>query len=46
MLQNEHTKLQTLFQSVQAQESANVQRVRELIIAGHGQFDNRFQPRP
>ena len=46
MLQNEHTKLQVLYQSVQAQEEANAQRVRELTIAGHGQFDIRFQPRP
>jgi len=46
MLQNEHTKLQVLYQGVQAQDWANAQRVRELTIAGHGQFANRFQPRP
>jgi type IV secretion system protein VirB5 len=46
MLQNEHTKLQVLYQGVQAQEWANAQRVRELTIAGHGQFANRFQPQP
>src|SRR5215472_3528787 len=38
MLQNEHTKLQVLNQSVQAQDLANTQRVRELTVAGHGQF--------
>lgn len=46
MLQNEHTKLADLYQSVQAQAWANAQRARELAIAGHGQFDTRFQPRP
>jgi type IV secretion system protein VirB5 len=46
MLQNEHTKLQVLYQGVQAQDWANAQRVRELAIAGHGQFDTRFQPQP
>jgi type IV secretion system protein VirB5 len=46
MLQNEHTKLQVLYQGVQAQDWANAQRVRELAIAGHGQFDSRFQPQP
>ena len=46
MLQNEHTKLQVLYQGVQAQDWANAQRVRELTIAGHGQFANRFQPQP
>ena len=46
MLQNEHTKLQVLYQAVQAQDWANAQRVRELIVAGHGQFANRFQPQP
>ena len=46
MLQNEHTKLQVLYQGVQADQWANAQRLRELAIAGHGQFDSRFQPRP
>ena len=46
MLQNEHTKLQVLYQGAQAQDLANSQSVRELTIAGHGQFQNRFQPRP
>jgi type IV secretion system protein VirB5 len=46
MLQDEQTKLQVLYQGVQAQEWANAQRTRELSIAGHGQFDTRFQPHP
>jgi len=46
MLQNEHTKLQVLYQCVQAQDLANAQSVRELTVAGHGQFQSRFQPQP
>ena len=46
MLQNEHTKLQVLHQGVEAQDLANAQSVRELTIAGHGQFQNRFMPQP
>jgi type IV secretion system protein VirB5 len=46
MLQNEHTKLQVLYQGVEAEDLANAQRVRELTIAGHGQFENRFRPQP
>jgi type IV secretion system protein VirB5 len=46
MLQDEQTKLQVLYQGVQAQEWSNAQRARELSIAGHGQFDSRFQPHP
>jgi type IV secretion system protein VirB5 len=46
MLQNEHTKLQVLYQGVEAQDWANAQRARELTVAGHGQFANRFQPQP
>jgi type IV secretion system protein VirB5 len=44
MLQNEHTKLQVLYQSVQAQQWADAQRARELTVSGHGQFAGRFQP--
>lgn len=44
MLQNERTKLQDLYQGVQADQWTNVQRTRELIVAGHGQFSSRFQP--
>ncbi len=46
MLLNEQTKLQLLYQSAQAEERANAQRMREEIIAGHGRFDQRFQPVP
>lgn len=46
MLQDEQTKLQVLYQGVEAQERTNAQRARELSIAGHGQFDSRFQPHP
>ncbi len=46
MLQNEQTKLQVLYQSLQAQQWANEQRVRESIVAGHGQFTSRFEPTP
>ena len=46
MLQNEGTKLQVLFQTVHADEQADTQRTRELIIAGHGAFAGRFQPHP
>src|ERR1700733_14239496 len=44
MLQNEHTKLQVLYQAAQAQEWANVQRARELTVSAHGQFEHRFRP--
>lgn len=46
MLQDEQSKLQVLYQGVQAQEWANAQRAGELSIAGHGQFGSRFQPHP
>jgi type IV secretion system protein VirB5 len=46
MLQNENSKLQVLFQAVRADEQADTQRTRELIIAGHGAFAARFQPHP
>jgi type IV secretion system protein VirB5 len=46
MLQNEQTKLQILFQVALAEESANRQRMREQVIAGHGNFATRFQPAP
>jgi len=46
MLVNEHTKLQVLYHALQAEEWASAQRVRELALAGHGQFASRFQPHP
>lgn len=46
MLQNEHTKLEVLYQSAQAEEWNNARRLHELAIAGHGAFQQRFQPQP
>lgn len=46
MLQNEQTKLQSLFQSMQAQDAATREQLQEQIVAGHGQFATRFQPAP
>ena len=46
MLQNEHTKLQTLYQAAEASRWSDAQRVREQVVAGHGSFDTRFQPAP
>ena len=46
MLENERTKLDELYRSTQADQWANVQRTRELVVAGHGQFASRFQPHP
>jgi type IV secretion system protein VirB5 len=46
MLLNEHTKLQVLSAGAQAQQWSDVQRAHELAVAGHGQFETRFQPHP
>jgi len=46
MLQNEQTKLQSLYQVAQAQQWVNAQQDREAVIAGHGQFFGRFEPTP
>ena len=46
MLQNEQTKQLVLQQSTQAQEAVRRQQEREYVIAGHGDFDSRFQPAP
>lgn len=46
MLQNEQTKLQVVYQSLQAQHWADEQRARERAAAGHGQFATRFEPVP
>jgi type IV secretion system protein VirB5 len=46
MLQNEQTKLQSLYQLVQAQERAGQQQARERALAGHGAFASRFRPTP
>jgi type IV secretion system protein VirB5 len=46
MLQNEHTKLDVLYQSAQADQWAATQHARELALAGHGDFSRRWQPHP
>jgi type IV secretion system protein VirB5 len=46
MLQNEQAKLQTLYQSVVAQQWASAQQVREQVVVSHGQFASRFRPTP
>jgi len=46
MLQNEQTKLQSLYQVAQAQQWANTQQDREAAIAAQGQFSSRFEPVP
>jgi type IV secretion system protein VirB5 len=46
MLQNEQTKLQSLYQVVQAQQWVNEQQDRETAVAGQGQFATRFEPVP
>ncbi len=46
MLQNEHNKLQDLYQAALADQLANTERVHELSVAGQGQFASRFQPQP
>lgn len=46
MLQNEHSKLQDLYQAAFADQVANTDRIRELVVTGHGQFAGRFQPQP
>jgi type IV secretion system protein VirB5 len=46
MLQNEQTKLQSLYQSAQAQESLLRQQAWEQVVDGHGRFSARFQPVP
>jgi type IV secretion system protein VirB5 len=46
MLQNEQTKLQSLYQIAQAQQWASAQQEREAVISGHGQFAQRFEPAP
>ena len=46
MLQNEQAKLAVLSWAAQADLRANEARVRELAVAGHGNFASRFQPVP
>jgi type IV secretion system protein VirB5 len=46
MLLNEQTKLQSLYQALQADAAAAHEQLQERVIAGHGQFASRFQPTP
>ena len=46
MLQNEQTKLQSIRQVLEAEAASGQQHQRELIIAAHGDFSGRFQPKP
>ncbi len=46
LLQNEQTKLQTLYRAADAEERSNRQAVRELVVAGQGRFAARFEPTP
>ena len=46
MLQNEQTKLQSLYQVAQAQQWVNEQQDRETAVAEQGQFATRFEPVP
>jgi type IV secretion system protein VirB5 len=45
MLTNEQTKLQALYQAIQAQQITQQQRLRESVILGHGSFEAKFSPR-
>jgi type IV secretion system protein VirB5 len=46
MLQNEQSKLLTIYQLVRAEEDANRAQMRERALLAHGQFATRFQPTP
>jgi type IV secretion system protein VirB5 len=46
MLQNEQTKLQSLYQVAQAQQWVNEQQDRETAVTEQGQFATRFEPVP
>ena len=46
MLTNEQNKMQALYQTAQAQQLAQQQRVREQVVSGHGGFNGRFTPTP
>jgi len=46
MLQNEQTKLQSLYQVAQAQQWVNEQQDRETAMAEQGLFSSRFEPVP
>jgi type IV secretion system protein VirB5 len=44
MLENEQAKLQVLYHAAEAERWAREQQLRELAIAGHGEFDTRLRP--
>ena len=46
MLENEQTKLHTLFAAAQAEHWADKERARERAIAARGDFATRFRPTP
>ena len=46
MLQNEQTKMQSLYQAMQAQDSVARQQAAERAIEEQGRFETRFQPAP
>jgi type IV secretion system protein VirB5 len=46
MLQNEQTKLQSLYQVALSQTAALKQQESELVIAAYGSFTTRFEPSP
>lgn len=46
MLQNEQTKMQSLYQALQADAAAGREQLQEQVVASHGQFASRFQPTP
>jgi type IV secretion system protein VirB5 len=46
MLQNEQTKLQSLYQVAQAQQWVNEQQDREAAVLAQGSFSSRFEPTP
>lgn len=46
MLENEQTKLRTLFAAAQAEHWADEERARERAIASQGDFATRFRPTP
>jgi type IV secretion system protein VirB5 len=46
LLQNEQTKLESLYRATDAEQRANRQAVRELVVAGQGRFSTRFEPAP
>ena len=46
MLENEQMKLELLAQAAEADRRLQQQQMRELAMAGHGDFSNRLHPQP